>query len=93
MGPPPQLRGICVGVAGTGKTFIQRFVKLFCNMFTLTTPSSVMVAPTGVAAENCGGSTPERGLAMPSRASKTLPKDVQLSRWKIPSTIYNPLGF
>eukprot|EP01052_Picozoa_sp_SAG31_P038360 SAG31_NODE_5111_length_2735_cov_11.899848_2_plen_120_part_00 len=28
---PPRLAGLCVGVAGTGKTFIQRFVRMFCK--------------------------------------------------------------
>ena len=45
-----------------------------CNMFYLVNDSSVMVAPTGVAAQNCHGSTPERALGMASRSStKFLP--------------------
>jgi len=73
-GLPPQLLGVCAGSAGTGKTFIQQFVTLMCNMFYLVNDSSVMVAPTGVAAQNCHGSTPERALGMASRSStKFLP--------------------
>ena len=63
----PQLAGLCVGVAGTGKTFIQTFVRMFCSMFTLGQHASVMVAPTGAAARNCNGSTPERALKMAAR--------------------------
>ena len=63
----PQLSGLCVGVAGTGKTFIQAFVRMFCSMFMLQDYGTVMVAPTGAAARNCNGSTPERALKMGAR--------------------------
>ena len=76
--PGPRLWGLVAGVAGTGKTFIQQFVKLFCSMFSFCSTSSVMVAPTGVAADNCGGSTPERALAMDGRSSKVLRGTKQL---------------
>ena len=66
----PQFFGLCIGVAGTGKTFIQKFVKLFLAMFTLKSRATAMVAPTGAAARNCNGSTPERALGMPSRSSR-----------------------
>jgi len=66
----PQFFGLCVGVAGTGKTFIQKFVKLFLAMFTLKSRATAMVAPTGAAARNCNGSTPERALGMQSRSSR-----------------------
>jgi hypothetical protein len=69
IGLPPQLLGLCAGSAGTGKTFIQQFVTLMCNMFYLVNDSSVMAAPTGVAAQNCHGSTPERALGMACRSA------------------------
>ena len=52
-----------------------------CNMFYLVNDSSVMAAPTGVAAQNCNGSTPERALGMASRSSTKFhnPKSTQLA--------------
>jgi hypothetical protein len=52
-GLPPQLLGLCAGSAGTGKTFIQQFVTLMCDMFYLVNDSSVMAAPTGGVAAHC----------------------------------------
>lgn len=67
--PKPKLHGICVGVAGTGKTFIQKFVTLLSRLFTLHADAAVTMASSGSAAVACRGGTPESVIGMGNRNS------------------------
>ena len=60
---PPTLRGLCCGVAGTGKTFVMMFVKIFVNLAMNNNDATTTMAPTGAAAGNCGGTTADRALS------------------------------
>lgn len=59
---PLQLRLVLLGIAGTGKSFCIRNVVNFTTMMTLDTTSADVIAPTGTAACNAGGSTGQRSL-------------------------------
>ena len=66
---PPLFRALCCGVAGTGKTFVMKFIGLFVNLVADNAGATVTVAPTGAAAGNCAGTTADRKLSF-SRSKK-----------------------
>lgn len=78
-GAKPTMRAVVAGVAGTGKSFVMGLIAMFIRLVTGKQNSAVIVAPTGAAAGNCGGSTADRLFSF-SRADgvyKPLSKDAR----------------
>lgn len=76
--PKPLFRALCCGVAGTGKTFIMKYIRLFNNLVMNDNRSTEVLAPTGGAAGNCGGRTMDSALSVSrsARSYESLGKNV-----------------
>ena len=77
-GPEPKLWGQVAGVAGTGKSFIMQTICAFVKIFRLSQGSVSILAPTGAAAGQCGGTTVDRALSF----SRTRKEYVSLAQSK-----------
>ena len=60
--PQPVFRALCCGVAGTGKTFIMQFIRIFTNIVLDHNDATKVLGPTGMSSGNCNGSTVDRAL-------------------------------
>ena len=60
--PQPVFRALCCGVAGTGKTFIMQFIRIFTNIVLDHNDVTKVLGPTGLSIGNCNGSTVDRAL-------------------------------
>ena len=60
--PHPVFRALCCGVAGTGKTFIMQFIRIFTNIVHDHNDATKVLGPTGLSIGNCNGSTVDRAL-------------------------------
>ena len=56
----PVFRALCCGVAGTGKTFIMQFIRIFTNIVLDNNDATKVLGPTGMSSGNCNGSTVDR---------------------------------
>jgi len=58
----PVFRALCCGVAGTGKTFIMQFIRIFTNIVLDNNDATKVLGPTGMSSGNCNGSTVDRAV-------------------------------
>ena len=68
----PQFRAVVVGLAGAGKTYVMSLIALLSRLITGQRSGVMVTGPTGSAALNGGGSTPERAVSMGNRGNQRL---------------------